>query len=451
MWESAEGASVADMVVQAAKEHLVSTNLPGFVFHEESGMYYNRETGYYYDMSSNLYFHPITQCYYQYDADTGQYKSFSTRNLQWKEKRNKKRAIKLFGENYLQNLDQDYIDGCEVLFEIVNKLCVEFSHRSFNLKNVRKDEDEIEFDDVLEEDEDTSSDEYDYDAENKRRQAEEEMSKHPPCIRLINAQTSDLSIITIDGGSVGSSTICDVIVPDELPERYLTFKFDDSCNFYNVVKLSDHQIYVNEQEITESHTLRHLDRLKVRSHQFVAHIHKGCNTCPDCEPGLLISKKKSVVKTKSTISHRKEMHRLKSQFGLIGPSSAYNETCFKDRAKQRRLVEGSEPPVTVRSDDIYANCKANPIQNFVHITQKPKPIEEGKGFKLLKAMGWKQGAGLGRNEQGIAEPIRSEIKNDRSGLGSSKPGEPIHIPAKQKMKIEILEKTKQRYEQIRPS
>ncbi len=32
--------------------------------------------------------------------------------------------------------------------------------------------------------------------------------------------------------------------------------------------------------------------------------------------------------------------------------------------------------------------------------------ESNKGFMMLKKMGWKEGVGLGRYEQGVVEPVR---------------------------------------------
>lgn len=129
---------------------------------------------------------------------------------------------------------------------------------------------------------------------------------------------------------------------------------------------------------------------------------------------------------------------------------------------------------------MYSNCKATPIPGATIVNQKPKAVSsENKGFKLLKSMGWTEGTGLGKQGQGINAPVRllllctrhcykvkiiccsllimvmfqieSNVKTDRSGLGSSKPGPKITISFKEKQKQDILEKTKQRFNENRPS
>uniref|UniRef100_A0A453A6S6 G-patch domain-containing protein n=1 Tax=Aegilops tauschii subsp. strangulata TaxID=200361 RepID=A0A453A6S6_AEGTS len=39
------------------------------------------------------------------------------------------------------------------------------------------------------------------------------------------------------------------------------------------------------------------------------------------------------------------------------------------------------------------------------------------GFRLLQKMGWKSGKGLGKNEQGILEPIKAGIRDAKLGVG----------------------------------
>ncbi len=48
-----------------------------------------------------------------------------------------------------------------------------------------------------------------------------------------------------------------------------------------------------------------------------------------------------------------------------------------------------------------------------------KPIEAtNKGNKMLQAMGWSQGQGLGRDAKGITAPISSAGKQTTAGLGA---------------------------------
>ncbi|XP_051188077.1 uncharacterized protein [Lolium perenne] len=43
------------------------------------------------------------------------------------------------------------------------------------------------------------------------------------------------------------------------------------------------------------------------------------------------------------------------------------------------------------------------------------------GFQLLKKSGWKEGTGLGAQEQGRLEPVETHVKNNKRGLGSKEP------------------------------
>ncbi|KAL5226209.1 hypothetical protein ABZP36_012848 [Zizania latifolia] len=43
------------------------------------------------------------------------------------------------------------------------------------------------------------------------------------------------------------------------------------------------------------------------------------------------------------------------------------------------------------------------------------------GFQLLKKSGWKEGTGLGAQEQGRLEPVETRVKNNKRGLGAKEP------------------------------
>lgn len=45
-------------------------------------------------------------------------------------------------------------------------------------------------------------------------------------------------------------------------------------------------------------------------------------------------------------------------------------------------------------------------------------IKDGVGLQLLLKMGWKEGTGLGKNNEGLIEPIVPSLKFDTKGLAS---------------------------------
>jgi len=68
-----------------------------------------------------------------------------------------------------------------------------------------------------------------------------------------------------------------------------------------------------------------------------------------------------------------------------------------------------------------------------------KAIDESNvGNRMLKAMGWKEGSGLGKKGTGIVAPIKTEIVSERAGLGSdvvpSNPGDTYQEAARRKSK-----------------
>lgn len=66
-----------------------------------------------------------------------------------------------------------------------------------------------------------------------------------------------------------------------------------------------------------------------------------------------------------------------------------------DRAKIRRE--------TVGVDTSHITDKAVPVAASVQTSIKKDNI----GFKLLKNMGWQEGKGLGKQEDGVVEPVSS--------------------------------------------
>lgn len=60
------------------------------------------------------------------------------------------------------------------------------------------------------------------------------------------------------------------------------------------------------------------------------------------------------------------------------------------------------------------------------------PVKGGIGMALLQKMGWQQGTGLGKNNEGGLEPLALDFKMDRKGLSSQdeyRPSKKVYLNA----------------------
>nr|XP_057944441.1 RNA-binding protein 5 isoform X1 [Doryrhamphus excisus] len=91
-----------------------------------------------------------------------------------------------------------------------------------------------------------------------------------------------------------------------------------------------------------------------------------------------------------------------------------SELKYRDRAAERREKYGiPEPPVAKKKK--YS--QPAPAVNYEQPT-KDGLNSDNIGNKMLQAMGWKEGKGLGRNQQGITTPIEAQLRTKGAGLGT---------------------------------
>ncbi|XP_059149033.1 angiogenic factor with G patch and FHA domains 1-like isoform X1 [Physella acuta] len=258
---------------------------------------------------------------------------------------------------------------------------------------------------------------------------------HPPCIRVIvleseSLQMGALHIITCAGGMIGREENKGNVL--EIPDKSVSkvhaqVQYDTDNNCYLLSDLgSQNGTILNGNRISKSrdksceNQLSHGDVLQLGSTKLLLHIHKGYETCEDCEPGLVQAKLKALnpikndykvlSKEEKLLLKKKELKNIKKKYGLQNsnfenPGTKLNDD-YCDKAYLRRKFIGSEAEHT-RRDELPAS---------VH-----SPISaENKGHKLLAKMGWKDGQGLGKTNTGISEPVTVEMRlNQSAGLGSA--------------------------------
>jgi len=95
---------------------------------------------------------------------------------------------------------------------------------------------------------------------------------------------------------------------------------------------------------------------------------------------------------------------------------------YRDRAQERRRVH-NQPDIPVLPPSTTSK-PATPVTISIPAAV-PKPVDVGEdadniGNKMLKKMGWEEGAGLGVEGEGRAEPVKAAVYAAGAGIGASK-------------------------------
>uniref|UniRef100_A0A914WZ79 RNA-binding protein 5 n=1 Tax=Plectus sambesii TaxID=2011161 RepID=A0A914WZ79_9BILA len=103
-------------------------------------------------------------------------------------------------------------------------------------------------------------------------------------------------------------------------------------------------------------------------------------------------------------------------------SSASSSLQYRDRAKERRQKYGQDKKLLsdleAPSDDLKQKYLSSRAVEDAEMALTVPLDSSNKGSKLLRSMGWSEGQGLGRNNQGIVDPIMADRRVQGAGLGA---------------------------------
>ena len=259
-----------------------------------------------------------------------------------------------------------------------------------------------------------------------------------------------LFIITCTGGSIGREGNHHVVLLDReigCSKEHATITFHDG-KFHLVDRGSTNGTFLNTKRLVKNKPaeIGHGSLIRIGTTTMKCHVHPGKETCFECEPGVIgntsinttYQKHQFMSKSKKEKLRKKEMKRIKAKYGVLRSDTHLNDgdkSTYKDRAEERRIEKGSD----------------NPFEATQSASLDVALDNTNKGFKMLSKMGWKEGEGLGvENNQGRLEPIKIESREERSGLGSNNvyPPKP-YSNFKIRNKQEAMKQIRERFENMK--
>ncbi|XP_039765638.1 RNA-binding protein 5-A-like [Pararge aegeria] len=129
----------------------------------------------------------------------------------------------------------------------------------------------------------------------------------------------------------------------------------------------------------------------------------------------LICKRKfpsiDVLSKHKTLSdlHKQNLADYRKRNELLPPTNGY-----RDRAAERRMKFGEDDPPPIRKR------YEQPEVHAPTVSAPPPSVVDTIGGKMLQRMGWSEGRGLGKEEQGRIAPIEAEQRPSLAGLGQKR-------------------------------
>ncbi|XP_068624093.1 RNA-binding protein 5-A-like isoform X2 [Battus philenor] len=132
-------------------------------------------------------------------------------------------------------------------------------------------------------------------------------------------------------------------------------------------------------------------------------------TCIICKRKFPSAEVLTKHKTLSDL-HKQNLAEFRKKQELLPQSNGY-----RDRAAERRMKFGEDEPPPIRKRYEPPDMSHGPI-----MSHPPPSVVDTIGGKMLQKMGWSEGRGLGKEEQGRIAPIEAEQRPTLAGLGQKR-------------------------------
>ncbi|XP_050356488.1 RNA-binding protein 5-A-like [Nymphalis io] len=131
-------------------------------------------------------------------------------------------------------------------------------------------------------------------------------------------------------------------------------------------------------------------------------------TCLICKRKFPSTEVLTKHKTLSDL-HKQNLADFRKKSELMPQTNGY-----RDRAAERRMKFGEDDPPPIRK-------RYEPPEVHAPVMSHPPPsVVDTIGGKMLQKMGWSEGRGLGKEEQGRIAPIEAEQRPSLAGLGQKR-------------------------------
>lgn len=157
--------------------------------------------------------------------------------------------------------------------------------------------------------------------------------------------------------------------------------------------------------------------------------------------------------------HRQNLEAWYQVRGLDQNDPQQRNNKYRDRAKERRSKFGApNPPYRNRLKENFLKAREEAASTVYEEPTKAGIGSENVGNRLLQKMGWQEGMGLGKANQGRTSIIQAEVRSSTAGLGNREaasvpilPGEKYKDRVKKMMFARYQELTEQEHGSADPS